>query len=370
MNSGTPPAGGSRRPRAHRPTIATPGVLGSPVWHRCGCARGARPRSAGTRQRSREVSRLATRTVVPVVRLRRLGLSNARVTQLRHARRVATFSEAVDNLDHDLFIPSSAAHRAARIGGNGNTQNSRLIGAVERGGLVVRCLVGAGSDRCGDLSGDRRHTGRGAVQSTGVTMRKMAFLVATLASLSSSLHAVAQTVGQLCSRATMTAAATGTITAETFRYGGVDRHFCTYTPSSINDGTPHPLVIALHGGSGNASQMMEDNHGHHRRGRGDGLHRGLPQRAAARRLRRRAVPRQQLGRAGQRLLHRRADRPAEGDWPGARRPRPPGRLLRRRLADLRHRRHPRLPARDPLGRDGRRRLRALSRRPPRRRLQR
>lgn len=73
-------------------------------------------------------------------------------------------------------------------------------------------------------------------------------------------QAPAQTVQQLCSRATMTAAA-GRITAETFSYGGTDRYFCTYTPLSLAAGTQHPLVIALHGGSGNASQMMEDNHG-------------------------------------------------------------------------------------------------------------
>jgi poly(3-hydroxybutyrate) depolymerase len=71
----------------------------------------------------------------------------------------------------------------------------------------------------------------------------------------------AQSVEDLCSRATMSAAASGTIAAETIRYGGTDRFFCTYLPSTIADGTQHPLLIALHGGSGNASQMMEDNHG-------------------------------------------------------------------------------------------------------------
>ena len=70
-------------------------------------------------------------------------------------------------------------------------------------------------------------------------------------------EAPAQTVDDLCSRATMTAAV-GPITAETFRYGGVDRHYCVYTSSLIGAGTQHPLVIALHGGDGNASQMMED----------------------------------------------------------------------------------------------------------------
>jgi poly(3-hydroxybutyrate) depolymerase len=70
-------------------------------------------------------------------------------------------------------------------------------------------------------------------------------------------QATAQTVTDLCDRATMTAAV-GSIAAETFSYGGVDRHYCTYTSSLIGAGTEHPLVIALHGGDGNASQMMED----------------------------------------------------------------------------------------------------------------
>ena len=46
----------------------------------------------------------------------------------------------------------------------------------------------------------------------------------------------AQDVEDLCSRATMTAAASGTITAEAIRYGGTDRFLCTYSPSTINDG--------------------------------------------------------------------------------------------------------------------------------------
>ena len=70
----------------------------------------------------------------------------------------------------------------------------------------------------------------------------------------------AQGVEELCTRATMTAAV-GEIGAESFRYGGTERFVCTYTPSSLPDGIEHPLVIALHGGSGNASQMMADNHG-------------------------------------------------------------------------------------------------------------
>jgi poly(3-hydroxybutyrate) depolymerase len=67
----------------------------------------------------------------------------------------------------------------------------------------------------------------------------------------------AQTVEELCSRATMTDAVEP-IAAETFRYGGVDRHYCTYTSSLVGVGAQAPLVIALHGGDGNASQMMED----------------------------------------------------------------------------------------------------------------
>jgi poly(3-hydroxybutyrate) depolymerase len=67
----------------------------------------------------------------------------------------------------------------------------------------------------------------------------------------------AQTVEELCSRATMDDAV-GPIAAETFGFGGVERHYCTYTSSLIGPGTRHPLVIALHGGDGNASQMMED----------------------------------------------------------------------------------------------------------------
>jgi poly(3-hydroxybutyrate) depolymerase len=87
-------------------------------------------------------------------------------------------------------------------------------------------------------------------------MRLLAIAVAMLA-WSSIPEAPAQTVGDLCSRATMTAAV-GPITAETFSYGGVERYYCTYTSSLIGTGTQHPLVIALHGGDGNASQMMED----------------------------------------------------------------------------------------------------------------
>lgn len=87
-------------------------------------------------------------------------------------------------------------------------------------------------------------------------MRLLAMGVVILAWFSAT-QAAAQTVNDLCSRATMTAAV-GPITAETFSYGGVDRHYCVYTSSLIGAGTQHPLVIALHGGDGNASQMMED----------------------------------------------------------------------------------------------------------------
>jgi poly(3-hydroxybutyrate) depolymerase len=87
----------------------------------------------------------------------------------------------------------------------------------------------------------------------------MRFRIMALAMLAwwSTGQAMAQDVTDFCSRATMTAAV-GPITAETFNYGGVDRHYCTYTSSLIVAGTPHPLVIALHGGAGNGSQMMED----------------------------------------------------------------------------------------------------------------
>jgi poly(3-hydroxybutyrate) depolymerase len=92
--------------------------------------------------------------------------------------------------------------------------------------------------------------------------RSLAILATMLASLSAAPpEAVAQTVDQLCSRGNLTAAVNGTITAETFSYGGTDRYLCTYIPSSLATGTAHPLLIALHGGSGNASQMMQDNHG-------------------------------------------------------------------------------------------------------------
>ena len=86
-------------------------------------------------------------------------------------------------------------------------------------------------------------------------MRLYALAAAILAW--STCQAMAQDVTDLCSRATMTAAV-GPIAAETFSYGGVERSYCTYTSSRIGAGTQHPLVVALHGGDGNASQMMGD----------------------------------------------------------------------------------------------------------------
>ena len=87
-------------------------------------------------------------------------------------------------------------------------------------------------------------------------MRLYALGVAILAWWSAG-PARAQDVTDLCSRATMTAAV-APIAAETFSYGGVDRHYCVYASSLVGAGTQHPLVIALHGGAGNASQMMQD----------------------------------------------------------------------------------------------------------------
>lgn len=86
---------------------------------------------------------------------------------------------------------------------------------------------------------------------------RLCALAAVILAWWSTDQAMAQDVTDLCSQATMTAAV-GPITAETFSYGGVDRHYCTYTSSLIGGGTQHPLVIALHGGDGNASQMMGD----------------------------------------------------------------------------------------------------------------
>jgi poly(3-hydroxybutyrate) depolymerase len=88
-------------------------------------------------------------------------------------------------------------------------------------------------------------------------MRRWLMALAMLASMSAGQATAQQTVADLCDRATMTAAV-GPIGAETFSYGGADRYYCTYTSSLIGAGTQHPLVIALHGGDGNASQMMED----------------------------------------------------------------------------------------------------------------
>ena len=88
-------------------------------------------------------------------------------------------------------------------------------------------------------------------------MRSTVMAVAILAWTSVPQAMAQQTVEDLCDRAPMMAAV-GPITAETFSYDGVDRYYCTYTSSLIGAGTQHPLVIALHGGAGNASQMMGD----------------------------------------------------------------------------------------------------------------
>lgn len=88
-------------------------------------------------------------------------------------------------------------------------------------------------------------------------MRLPAAALAILAWASVAPATAQPTVEELCDRATMTAAV-GPIIAETFSYDGVDRYYCTYMSSLIGPGTQHPLVIALHGGAGNASQMMGD----------------------------------------------------------------------------------------------------------------
>ena len=69
-------------------------------------------------------------------------------------------------------------------------------------------------------------------------MKALAIALATFAWLIGP-SANAQTVDDLCSRATMTDAV-GPIVAETFSYGGVDRHYCTYTSSLIGAGTQRP----------------------------------------------------------------------------------------------------------------------------------
>jgi len=89
------------------------------------------------------------------------------------------------------------------------------------------------------------------------TLHRVSAVAVAMLAWGSTGQGMAQDVTDLCDRATMTAAV-GPIDAETFSYGGVDRHYCTYTSSLIGAGTQHPLVIALHGGNGNASQMMQD----------------------------------------------------------------------------------------------------------------
>ena len=92
-------------------------------------------------------------------------------------------------------------------------------------------------------------------------MRSLISAVVLACGLSGATPGLAQDVEALCSRASLTAATEGTITAETISFAVVDRFVCTYLPSNIDDGAEHPMLIALHGGSGNASQMMDDDHG-------------------------------------------------------------------------------------------------------------
>jgi poly(3-hydroxybutyrate) depolymerase len=70
--------------------------------------------------------------------------------------------------------------------------------------------------------------------------------------------APAQTVADLCDRGSPTIPPGAAVAAETIVYGGADRHFCTFTPSTFVAGAPHPLLVVLHGGDGNASLMMRD----------------------------------------------------------------------------------------------------------------
>ena len=139
----------------------------------------------------------------------------------------------------------------------------------------------------------------------------------------------------------------------------------------IGDGAPHPLLIALHGGSGNASQMMRGQPRHHRR-------------------RRSAAATSRSSRTACRAASA-APCPAStttGPSPTTSSSSPSSSAARRRPASSHEDRvhlvgfsggaaliydivaTPGLPARDRLGRDRGRRLRPLPRRPPRRRLHR
>ena len=70
--------------------------------------------------------------------------------------------------------------------------------------------------------------------------------------------APAQTVDSLCTRGSPTIPPGAAVDAETIVYGGTDRHFCTFTPSTFVAGARHPLLVVLHGGDGNASLLMRD----------------------------------------------------------------------------------------------------------------
>jgi hypothetical protein len=186
-------------------------------------------------------------------------------------------------------------------------------------------------------------------------------MAATILTWLSTGQAMAQDVTDLCSRATMTAAV-GPISAETSSYRGVDRHDCTYTSSLIGAGTQHPLVIALHGGNGNASQMMGDARRIIEHAEAMGWIAVFPN----------GLPRPSCGGASP-CLNNSWGAPdnvffiaelisrLKAGGQGTGRPCSSDRVLRRRQADLRDRRDAGLSARDPFDRDGRRGFRALPR---------
>ena len=201
------------------------------------------------------------------------------------------------------------------------------------------------------------------------TCMRILSILAGLTVLLAAPQVRAADVEELCSRATMTAAA-GSVAAETFRYGGTDRFVCVYTPAGLPDGDRHPLVIALHGGSGNASQMMEDNHGIIAAAEANGwiavFPNGLPRPGCD------GLPcldNHWVAPDNVFFIAELVDRQLASGH-GAGRPDPPRRLLGRRVARLRHRRDPRLSARGQLDRHRRRRARAVPRRPSRGRVRR
>ena len=143
--------------------------------------------------------------------------------------------------------------------------------------------------------------------------------------------------------------------------------------ASAADGADHPLMIALHGGSGNASQMMADNHGIIAAAEAGGYVGGLSGNG---------LPRSQCSSLP--CLDNNWSQPENVFFvaellPSARR-RPAGSTMTASTssaspavpeADLhRHRRHPRFPGRHRIVGDGRRRLRPVPRRPARRGLRR